>query len=101
MSNMPPPSFSGTGPTSVADCEALAAQLLDPNVPTRRKTDIASELRDSAEGNKDTSFYEKYLGVLMPAVMTVLADERTIHFIKDSPDQVRDSTRRVERYTDV
>jgi transformation/transcription domain-associated protein len=85
---MPPPSFSGTGPTTPSDCESLANQLVDPSVAIRRKLDIAGELRDSAESNKDFAFYEKYLAILMPALMTVLADEKTITFSKEGPDQV-------------
>ena len=71
-----------------ADCESLAGQLLDPGLATRRKVEIASELRDSAENNRDYAFYEKYLGVFVPALITVLGDEKGISFNKDSVDQV-------------
>ena len=97
---MPPPSFSGTGPITPSDCESLANQLVDPNVAIRRKLDIAGELRDSAESNKDFAFYEKYLATLMPALMTVLADEKTITFSKEGPDQVSIVYRRGTRGTD-
>ncbi|EIW69900.1 hypothetical protein TREMEDRAFT_71446 [Tremella mesenterica DSM 1558] len=76
---MPPPSFSVSGPMTVADCEHLAAQLLDPSV--------AVELRDSAETARDFGFYEKYLGALIPSVCTVLGDERTISFTRDNLEQ--------------
>lgn len=88
MSSMPPPSYSSTGPTTPADCESLAAQLLDPSVAPRRKLEIASDLRDSAETTRDFAFYEKYLGILIPALITILGDEKTITFSRDSPDQV-------------
>ena len=100
ISNMPPPSFSGTGPTTAADCESLANQLVDPSLAIRRKLDIAGELRDSAESNKDFAFYEKYLAILMPALMTVLGDEKTITFSKEGPDQVSASCRCYSRRAD-
>ena len=84
---MPAPSFSSSGPMTAADCEHLAAQLLDPLVSPRRKLDIASDLRDSAENNRDFIFYDKYLSIFVPAVLTILGDERTVSFVKDSPDQ--------------
>ena len=85
---MPPPTSGSVGPINISDCESLAGQLLDPAVGSRRKLDIAIELRDSAENNRDYSFYEKYLAVLVPCVITVLSDEKTINFARDSFDQV-------------
>lgn len=46
------------------------------------------ELRDTAEGQKDFAFYEKYLGVLMPAITGLLGEEDKIVFFKDAMDQV-------------
>jgi transformation/transcription domain-associated protein len=45
-------------------------------------------LRDSAENSKDYAYYAKYLEVLIPAVVTLLGEEKTISFAKDSADQV-------------
>jgi transformation/transcription domain-associated protein len=88
MSTMPPPSFSTSGPTTTADCETLAAQLIDTSVPMRRRLEIASDLRDSAETTRDFAFYEKYLAILIPALLTVLGDEKTVTFSKEGLDQV-------------
>lgn len=88
ISTMPPPSFNSAGPTTAADCESIALQLVDPNTNLRRKLDIANELRDSAENTRDFAFYEKYLGALIPAVITVLSDEKAISFMKDNLDHV-------------
>jgi transformation/transcription domain-associated protein len=85
---MPPPSYNSSGPVTPADCELLASQLVDPATSARRKLDIANELRDSAENNRDFAFYDKYLGALIPALITVLGDEKTISFMKDNLDYV-------------
>ncbi len=84
---MAAPSFSSNGPITVAECEQLAGQLLDPSINPRRKLEIASELRDSAESNRDFKFYDSYLAIFVPALLTILADEKTISFVKDNPDQ--------------
>ena len=84
---MPALSFSSNGPMTVADCEHLASQLLDAAVQPRRKLEIASELRDSAESNRDFAFYDKYLSVFIPALLTILGDEKAISFNKDNADQ--------------
>lgn len=93
------------GPQTVLDCETFAAQLLDPSVrksssagieqimhtdkiAPRRKQELAVELRDSAENSKDFAYYAKYLEVLIPAVVTLLGEEKTISFLKDNADQV-------------
>lgn len=55
----------------------------------RRKLDIAAELRDSAESNRDHAFYEKYLAVFIPVLMTILGDSKSIIFIKENAEQVR------------
>lgn len=94
---MPHPSYSSSGPTTLADCESIAAQLTDPNVAPRRKLEIAGDLRDSAESNRDFAFYEKYLGILIPALITVLGDERTINFYRDNVDHVSDHWRLLSR----
>ena len=86
--SLPPPGFSSNAPTTPADCEAFAAQLLDPSISIRRKLELASELRDSAETNRDFAFYEKYLGILIPALITILGDEKSITFSRESVDQV-------------
>lgn len=88
--SMPAPSYSSSGPMTTGDCENMAQQLLDPNCPTRRKLEVASELRDSAESNRDFAFYEKYLAILIPTLITILSDEKAITFHRDSPDQVSD-----------
>ncbi|KAK4687186.1 transformation/transcription domain-associated protein, partial [Tremellales sp. Uapishka_1] len=85
--SMPAPSYTSNGPMNAADCDAMAAQLLDPAYPLRKKLEIASDLRDSAEGNKDFAFYDKYLAAFIPALMTILGDERSITFMKDSIEQ--------------
>lgn len=72
---------------TVADCEHLAGQLLDPGLLPRRKLEIACELRDSAESNRDFAFFEKYLAIFIPALLTILSDEKTISFVKDNTDQ--------------
>lgn len=54
----------------------------------RRRQEVAVELRDSAENNKDYAFYAKYLEILMPVVLGILGEEKTIAFQKESPDQV-------------
>lgn len=87
-SAIPQPSYSSSGPTTTADCENIAAQLTDPNVAPRRKLEIAGDLRDSAETNRDFAFYEKYLGILVPALITVLGDEKTINFSRENLDHV-------------
>ena len=84
---MPAPSFSSNGPMTTADCEHLAGQLLDGGVSARRKLEIASELRDSAESNREFAFYDKYLAIFIPTLITILSDEKTISFMKDSADQ--------------
>ena len=48
---------------------------------------LASELRDSAESNKDFAFYDKYLAVFIPALMTILGDEKSVTFVKDNQEQ--------------
>ncbi|WWD20697.1 hypothetical protein CI109_105173 [Kwoniella shandongensis] len=85
--SMPPPSFSSNGPMSVSDCEFLAGQLLEPGIATRKKLEIAFELRDSAETNRDFGFYEKYLSIFVPALITILGDEKSITFVKDNAEQ--------------
>ncbi|WVQ85959.1 hypothetical protein IAT38_008127 [Cryptococcus sp. DSM 104549] len=85
--SMPPPSFSSSGPMSASDCEFLASQLLEPGVTTRKKLEIALELRDSAENNKDFQFYEKYLSIFIPALITILGEEKSITFVKDNVEQ--------------
>jgi transformation/transcription domain-associated protein len=84
--SVPTPIYSSSGPMNVAECEAMAAQLLDPNSPIRRKTDIAAELRDSAETNRDFAFYEKYLAIFIPVLVTILGDESNIIFVKDTTE---------------
>lgn len=76
-----------TGPMTVAECESLAAQLVDTNTPMRRRMEIASELRDTAESNRDYAFYDKYLGVFIPALITILGEEKSIVFVKDNSEQ--------------
>ncbi|KAL1410016.1 transcription-associated protein 1 [Vanrija albida] len=76
-----------TGPSTLAECEALAAQLSDTNTPMRRRMEIASELRDSAESNRDYVFYDKYLGVFIPALVAILGEEKNIVFVKDNSEQ--------------
>ncbi|WVQ95626.1 hypothetical protein IAU59_002724 [Kwoniella sp. CBS 9459] len=84
---MPPPSFSSNGPMTVSDCEFMAAQLLEQGVTTRKKLEIAFELRDSAESNRDFGFYEKYLSIFIPALITILGEEKSITFTKDNIEQ--------------
>lgn len=81
------PSYSSVGPTTVAECEALAAQLLDPSTPVRRRQEIAVDLRDSAESNREHSFYHKYLGIFIPVLVKVLGNEDAIVFVKDNAEQ--------------
>lgn len=50
--------------------------------------EIATDLRDSAEVVRDPAFYEKYLAIFIPALVTLLEDEKTVSFLKDSQDQV-------------
>ncbi|ODN82926.1 hypothetical protein L202_01173 [Cryptococcus amylolentus CBS 6039] len=85
--SMPPPSHTSNGPMSVSDCEFLASQLLEPSFPTRKKLEIALELRDSAENNRDFGFYDKYLSVFVPALISILGDEKSITFVKDNVEQ--------------
>ncbi|WVN89695.1 uncharacterized protein L203_104925 [Cryptococcus depauperatus CBS 7841] len=85
--SMPPPSHTSNGPMSVSDCELLASQLLESGVTARKKLEIALELRDSAENNRDFGFYDKYLSIFIPALIQILGDEKTITFVKDSVDQ--------------
>jgi transformation/transcription domain-associated protein len=112
--SMPAPSLGSNGPMTPAECEQLAAQLTEPGVreyrrpvrmrcgeaeagradaythiAMRRKLDIAAELRDSAESNRDHAFYEKYLAVFIPVLMTILGDSKSIIFIKENAEQVR------------
>lgn len=72
---------------TVAECESLAAQLVDTNTPMRRRMEIASELRDSAESNRDFAFYDKYLGIFVPALVQILGEEKNIVFAKDNSEQ--------------
>nr|XP_019007357.1 transformation/transcription domain-associated protein [Kwoniella pini CBS 10737]OCF46138.1 transformation/transcription domain-associated protein [Kwoniella pini CBS 10737] len=85
--SMPPPSFSTNGPLTVADCEFMVSQLLEPSVNPRRKLEIAFELRDSAEQTRDFGFYEKYLAIFIPALITILGDEKSVTFVKDNLEQ--------------
>lgn len=86
--SMPPPSYTSNGPMSVSDCEFLASQLLEPTVTARKKLEIALELRDSAENNRDFGFYDKYLSIFIPALISILGDEKSITFVKDNVEQV-------------
>lgn len=72
---------------SVSDCEFLASQLLEPAVTARKKLEIALELRDSAENNRDFGFYDKYLSIFIPALISILGDEKSITFVKDNVEQ--------------
>lgn len=72
---------------TVAECESLAAQLVDTNTPMRRRMEIASELRDSSESNREYAFYDKYLAVFIPALVQILGEEKNIVFQKDNPEQ--------------
>lgn len=83
---MPAMSFTSNGPVTVADCEHLAAQLLDTSLAPRKRLDAANELRDSAESNRDYAFYDKYLGIFIPVVIQILGDEKTVSFVKESTD---------------
>ncbi|WWC98567.1 hypothetical protein V866_005459 [Kwoniella sp. B9012] len=85
--SMPPPSFSSNGPLTVSDCEFMASQLLEPGVAIRKKLEIAFELRDSAESTRDFGFYEKYLAIFIPALITILGEEKSIVFMKDNIEQ--------------
>ncbi|WVR08546.1 hypothetical protein IAU60_005601 [Kwoniella sp. DSM 27419] len=85
--SMPPISASSNGPTTPIDCEHMAAQLLEPGPTTRRKLEIAIELRDSAESSRDHVFYEKYLSIFVPAIITILGEEKSITFAKDNIEQ--------------
>ena len=57
----------------------------------------ASDLRDSAESNKDYAFYDKYLAIFIPALMTILGDEKSITFVKDCQEQVSENECRSDR----
>lgn len=72
---------------TVAECETLAAQLVDSNTPMRRRMEIASELRDSAESNREYAFYDKYLAVFIPVLVQILGEEKHIVFLKDNSEQ--------------
>ena len=85
-------SHASNGPTSVAECEAVARLLQDKDVPLRRRVEMMSELKDSAEQPREFNFYGKYLEVLVPAVMALLGDEDKIVFYKDHMEQVRTAT---------
>ncbi|WRT70688.1 uncharacterized protein IL334_007686 [Kwoniella shivajii] len=85
--SMPPPSFSTNGPLTVSDCEYMASQLLEPGIATRKKLEIAFELRDSAESTRDFGFYEKYLSIFVPALITILGEEKSVTFMKDNIEQ--------------
>ena len=85
--SMPAPSFASSGPMTIADCESSAAILLDPTIAMRRKLEVASDLRDSAESNKEFNFYDKYLAIFIPALVTLLGDEKAITFLTDTTDQ--------------
>ncbi|ORY26601.1 putative histone acetyltransferase [Naematelia encephala] len=85
--SMPAPSTSTAGPMTVAECEHLAAQLQDTALPLRRRVEIASELRDSAESTRDYNLYERYLAIFIPVVTAILSDEKTVTFSKETPDQ--------------
>ncbi|WWC92285.1 uncharacterized protein L201_007239 [Kwoniella dendrophila CBS 6074] len=85
--SMPPPSFSNNGPLTVSDCEFMASQLLEPGIATRKKLEIAFELRDSAESTRDFGFYEKYLSIFVPALITILGEEKSVTFMKDNIEQ--------------
>jgi hypothetical protein len=49
---------------------------------------VACELRDTAESNRDFAFYNIYLSVFIPALVTILGEEKNIAFGKDSFDHV-------------
>ena len=55
----------------------------------RRKFEIMTELKDSAETQKEYSFYEKYLAVLFPVIVALLGEEEKVVFVKDNMEQVR------------
>ncbi|KAL7422906.1 transcription-associated protein 1 [Cryptotrichosporon argae] len=74
--------MSPSGPSTVAECEMLAQQLLDPKISYRRKLEISGDLRDTAESNRDYAFYEKYLNIFVPVLVTLLSDEKTIVFVR-------------------
>ena len=50
--------------------------------------DVASELRDTAESQRDFAFYTSYLSVFIPALQTILGEEKTIAFGRESFDHV-------------
>lgn len=83
---MPAMSYTSNGPVTIADCEQLAAQLLDTSLAPRRRLDAAQELRDSAESNRDYAFYDRYLGVFIPVVVQILGDEKTVSFGRENFD---------------
>jgi transformation/transcription domain-associated protein len=79
---------SAAGPTTPVEVETVARILLDKDVPTRKKFEITSELKDTAETQKDYTFYEKYLGVLFPVMSKLLLEEDKIVFVKENLEQV-------------
>ena len=59
-----------------------------PDFMNHRLHSIACELRDTAESNRDFAFYNIYLSVFIPALVTILGDEKSIAFGKESFDHV-------------
>jgi transformation/transcription domain-associated protein len=55
----------------------------------RKLTFLACELRDTAESNRDFALYNVYLSTFIPALVTILGDEKTIAFGRESFDHVR------------
>jgi hypothetical protein len=47
-------------------------------------------LRDTAEAQRDFAFYTNYLAVFIPALQTILGDEKTIAFGREAFDHVSD-----------
>jgi len=45
-------------------------------------------LRDTAESNRDFALYGVYLSTFIPALVTILGDEKTIAFGRESFDHV-------------
>nr|XP_018259603.1 transformation/transcription domain-associated protein [Kwoniella dejecticola CBS 10117]OBR81761.1 transformation/transcription domain-associated protein [Kwoniella dejecticola CBS 10117] len=82
-----PPYSTGNGPSTVADCEYMVSQLLEPGLNPRRKLELAFELRDTAEQTREFSFYEKYLAIFIPALITILGDEKSVTFVKENSEQ--------------
>jgi transformation/transcription domain-associated protein len=80
---------SAVGPTNGAEIEVYGKQLADKDTPMRRKFEIMTELKDSAETQKEYSFYEKYLAVLFPVIVALLGEEEKVVFVKDNMEQVR------------